>query len=436
MSIYNKLRTGFLFILVVGLLLTGTPTVEASSEDVSDALNDLRKVITAQDLFTERMTLLMEPLGFALTSEELQQVAETIYPSTVLSERLTSLRALSAASSTQMITAVPQSQLEGENVDGDNAIQLSENASAEEVLSYFSSYFGAAPGDLTLEVPEVDETWDPRADPTYMAALQDDPGPSTPPYLYARIASSYAQSPMMSLTAVSTFFGSYVCPVGGPTKFINDWGFPRSRGRTHRGNDMFSERGTPLVAVAAGIVTRADSIDTYVVGTGRGDLGGRTIWLTDDLGNGYYYAHLESIAPSITAGTRVEQGQVIGYLGNSGNAKTTSPHLHFQIHPGGGEPIPPYPFNKAACSDNPASWVTVTTTTTSTTTSTIPVVEEITTETTEVTSTTVPVTQTTSTTQPATTTSTVVDTTTTTTTTQAPVVVTSTTSTSLPAQDS
>jgi murein DD-endopeptidase MepM/ murein hydrolase activator NlpD len=132
-----------------------------------------------------------------------------------------------------------------------------------------------------------------------------------------------------------------VCPVAGPVRFINDWGFPRSGGRTHRGNDLFATEGTPIVAVRAAVITRVSHAD-------RG-LGGLTVSYIDDRGDRWYNAHLLSIAPGIEPGVFVSQGQVVGYVGRTGNARTTPPHNHIQWHPGNGDPVNPYPSLRPAC---------------------------------------------------------------------------------------
>ena len=119
---------------------------------------------------------------------------------------------------------------------------------------------------------------------------------------------------------------------------MNDWGFPRSGGRTHKGTDIFAPYGAPVYATTSGVV-RAKI----------GGLGGITIWLNGDDGNGYYYAHLSEWADGIETGVRVSQGELVGYVGDSGNAEGTSPHTHFQIHPGNGSPINPYPTLKSIC---------------------------------------------------------------------------------------
>jgi murein DD-endopeptidase MepM/ murein hydrolase activator NlpD len=131
---------------------------------------------------------------------------------------------------------------------------------------------------------------------------------------------------------------SIVCPMAAPISFWNDWGAPRSGGRTHKGNDVFSAYDHPVVAVVDG-VTRIRN----------GGLGGLTVWLNGDNGVSYYYAHLSGWAAGITTGTRVVQGQLIGFNGTSGNAKGTPAHVHFEIHPGGGAAVNPYATLKAAC---------------------------------------------------------------------------------------
>ncbi len=119
---------------------------------------------------------------------------------------------------------------------------------------------------------------------------------------------------------------------------IDSWGYPRMPGTSdahaHQGIDIFAPMGTPLVAAERGVLTR--------IGVGR--LGGLKLWLRGESGTDWYYAHLSAFAPGIADGQVVEVGELIGYVGDTGNAKGTPPHLHLQVHPNGGDAINPYPM--------------------------------------------------------------------------------------------
>jgi murein DD-endopeptidase MepM/ murein hydrolase activator NlpD len=129
----------------------------------------------------------------------------------------------------------------------------------------------------------------------------------------------------------------FICPVAGPVHFTNDWGNPRSGGRTHKGTDMFAARNTPVVAVVDGTLRFSN-----------GGLGGIAIWV-NGRGASFYYAHLDHRAEGLTPGAYVTRGTVIGYVGNTGNAAGGPTHLHFQLHPGNGSPVNPYPTLAGAC---------------------------------------------------------------------------------------
>lgn len=111
------------------------------------------------------------------------------------------------------------------------------------------------------------------------------------------------------------------------------FGAPRDAGaRSHHGIDIFAKRGTPVVAAAGGFVNRVSETD----------IGGKVVWLRDTNGHSLYYAHLDSQA--VSSGMRVSAGDTLGFVGNTGNARTTPPHLHFGVYSRGEGPVDPYWF--------------------------------------------------------------------------------------------
>lgn len=129
--------------------------------------------------------------------------------------------------------------------------------------------------------------------------------------------------------------GGLVCPVAGAVAFSDTWGAARSGGRAHKGVDMLARTGTPTVAPVSGTVTH------------RGNSTGGLSWhLNGDDGHYYYGTHLSAYANQ--GAGHVSQGTVIGYVGDTGNARGT-PHLHFEIHPNRGAAVNPYPSVRAAC---------------------------------------------------------------------------------------
>jgi murein DD-endopeptidase MepM/ murein hydrolase activator NlpD len=119
----------------------------------------------------------------------------------------------------------------------------------------------------------------------------------------------------------------YTFPVLEPAEYIDTYGAFRSDvpGNWHHGDDIFAPLGTPVVAVATGTINRV----------GWEHLGGWRLWVRDAAGDEFYYAHLSGYTAGDLHSNKVKAGQVIGFIGNTGDAFTTSPHLHFEIHPRG-----------------------------------------------------------------------------------------------------
>jgi murein DD-endopeptidase MepM/ murein hydrolase activator NlpD len=145
--------------------------------------------------------------------------------------------------------------------------------------------------------------------------------------------------------------GGLVNPVPG-AKLFDSFGFPRSNGRAHRGIDIFAPEGTPVVAVTGGIVVQVRGPG----GRPEGKLGGRTVTMLGHDGRFYYYAHHQQNL--VSEGDTVAQGDQIGLVGRTGNARTTAFHLHFGISVGGtafseDRAVNPFPLLTGGPSETP-----------------------------------------------------------------------------------
>ena len=131
---------------------------------------------------------------------------------------------------------------------------------------------------------------------------------------YARIAKLYTQAPNSKIKM----------PVEDVTKreVANTWGAPRSGGRTHEGQDIFAPKGTKVLSATNG----------YIYKIGENNLGGQTVSVISSGGRIYYYAHLDSYAPGIKVGDPVTTRSLLGFVGTTGNAQGTPPHLHFGVY--------------------------------------------------------------------------------------------------------
>jgi murein DD-endopeptidase MepM/ murein hydrolase activator NlpD len=143
--------------------------------------------------------------------------------------------------------------------------------------------------------------------------------------------------PIRDETRAELLSAQYVFPVVGGARYSDDFGGPRAETGFHQGIDLFAANGTPLVAVHDGTLFR--------VGWNR--LGGWRVWLDDGQGNYFYYAHLSAYSNLAVDGATVHAGDVIGYMGDSGDAKGTPFHVHFEMHPDAGWAVPPMAYVSA-----------------------------------------------------------------------------------------
>ena len=144
------------------------------------------------------------------------------------------------------------------------------------------------------------------------------------PYLYLTLQKQELQGPL-------------IVPVSGVkySQLQDTWGAARSNGRQHQGIDIFAAKGTEVLSATDGIVLKV----------GLNDLGGQVVWILGPQMSRHYYAHLDNYADHIQQGDWVKTGEVVGYVGNTGNAKNTPPHLHYGIYLSDGA-VNPYPYLK------------------------------------------------------------------------------------------
>lgn len=149
----------------------------------------------------------------------------------------------------------------------------------------------------------------------------------------AFVSLSFVKKPARSATAALSVSKSLAFPVAGKKSNIGSyWGASRDGGRrSHKGIDIFARKGTPVVAIADGVIVSRQNTA----------VGGKVLWLKSAKHKWTaYYAHLDK--QLVKQGQRVRKGQVIGTVGKTGNARTTPPHLHFGMatHKGWVNPLP------------------------------------------------------------------------------------------------
>jgi murein DD-endopeptidase MepM/ murein hydrolase activator NlpD len=188
-------------------------------------------------------------------------------------------------------------------------------ANSEIQIGYADAAAQTAPPAATVTTPADTETTTPT---TTSPDVTSGDAPRDRPRKGAKDSSGGPLKVHPKLTA-----GKYVFPVYGPAAYIDTFGASRSDVSYHHGTDIFGQLGQPLVAVTNGTV--------FSVGWNK--IGGNRLWLLDEQGNQFYYAHLSAFSTAAVNGARVKAGEVIGFMGRTGDAEGTPYHVHFEIHP-------------------------------------------------------------------------------------------------------
>lgn len=165
----------------------------------------------------------------------------------------------------------------------------------------------------------------------------------------ATIAAWAWRLPMMEAVREGWRLGRLPAPTSLPVpvegvdagRIADTWGAARSQGRTHEGVDIFAPRGTPVVSSTRGVVARVADYG----------LGGKQVWVIGPAGERHYYAHLDGFAADIARNDVVRPGSLLGYVGDTGNARGTPPHLHYGIYAAGGA-YNPWPLLQAHRNDD------------------------------------------------------------------------------------
>jgi murein DD-endopeptidase MepM/ murein hydrolase activator NlpD len=174
---------------------------------------------------------------------------------------------------------------------------------------------GADPAAPT-PTPTATATATPTPTPTATTTPKPKPSKPKPPGFRKRLAGP-----------------GFIFPVRGPTRIGGPFGAARADTGFHQGNDLFAAFGTPVVAVHDGTLNRVGTLP----------ISGNRLWLKTARGDSFFYAHLSAFSPAAVNGRFVKAGTVLGYVGNTGDAEPTPPHLHFEIHPNDGAAVDPHP---------------------------------------------------------------------------------------------
>jgi murein DD-endopeptidase MepM/ murein hydrolase activator NlpD len=167
------------------------------------------------------------------------------------------------------------------------------------------------------------------ADPAATPAPTAEPAPSATPQPQPAKPAKPAKPRITPAERLAR--GRFVFPVYGDVRVADDFGAARQIG-AHQGNDLFAAFGSPVLAVADGTLNRVGTLP----------ISGNRLWLKTARGDSFFYAHLSAFSPEAVSGRNVKAGTLLGFVGNTGDAEPTPPHVHFEIHPGDKDAIDPH----------------------------------------------------------------------------------------------
>jgi murein DD-endopeptidase MepM/ murein hydrolase activator NlpD len=171
--------------------------------------------------------------------------------------------------------------------------------------------------------PAATPTPAPTATPAPARTATPEPEPDPPPAKPVKPRGPTAEQRLSR--------GRFVFPVYGDARVADDFGAARQIG-AHQGNDIFAAFGSPVLAVADGTLNRVGTLP----------ISGNRLWLKTERGDSFFYAHISAFGPEAVSGRKVKAGTLLGFVGNTGDAEPTPPHLHFEIHPGDKKAIDPH----------------------------------------------------------------------------------------------
>jgi murein DD-endopeptidase MepM/ murein hydrolase activator NlpD len=280
-----------------------------------------------EELVEEAVHLQAQLIAATAEREDAKEaLARTAGEVDVREEEATTQREGAAAAEAALLAAVRR------ELEAERAVQRAKSPVAEARAAYEQVRAEGADGDDTAPAPEAaagEEDEDASADGAPAGWISD----------RERALARQRSVPAEARRAAEDWF----CPVEG-SRFINDWGFPRSQERRHEGTDVFADEGTPIVAAVDAEVVAVNHVDRF---NGRSGFGGLTVSYEAD-GQRFYNAHLQGIRPGLEVGDELEAGEVLGWVGRTGNARTTPPHLHLGVYVDD-VAVNPYPSLAVAC---------------------------------------------------------------------------------------